>query len=181
MILLTTSRRPTKAMRTFCHELKRAVPNLIRINRGKTSFDELAEKAMELKANRVIIVDRWHGGIGKIQFFHVETSGLIPALPTIYVAKVKLQREFGEKRMKPNITLAVTKTSPHSAEENALAQSLSKFLDIPVLSVEDATSKGYNAVMQISRDTSNQLQITFLKLPIMRETGPRITIKHLAW
>lgn len=179
MILLTTSRRPTKAMRTFCHELKRAIPNIIRINRGKTSFDELAEKAMELHANRVIIVDRWHGGVGKIQFFNVDTSGLTLTYPTIQVAKVKLQREFGEKRMKPNKTLAISKTSQNFAKGNILAQSLSKFLGVPILSVEDAIANGYHAIMQISRDTSNQLQMTFLKLPAVRETGPRIIIKQL--
>jgi rRNA maturation protein Rpf1 len=180
VILLTTSRRPTRAMRTFCHDLKRVIPNTVRINRGKASLESLAEKAIGLNANRIIVVDRWHGGVGKIQFFNLTSSGLVSVYPTMQVAKVKLQREFGEKRLKPTKKLALSNLSQNS-EANAVAQSLSKFLDIPILSLEEAVSKAYEAVMQISQDSSKQLQITFIKLPMMKETGPRITINHLTW
>lgn len=167
-------------MRTFCHDLERAIPNVILINRGKLDLDGLAEKALELDAGRVIVVDRWQGRVGKIQFFNLTSSGLVSVYLTMQVAKVKLQREFGEKRLKPTKKLALSNISQNS-EANAVAQSLSKFLDIPILSLEEATSKVYEAAMQISQDASKQLQITFIRLPMMRETGPRITIKHLTW
>ena len=69
MILLTTSRRPTGRMRAFCRDLANSIPDVVRVNRGKMSQDGVAEKAIELEANRVILVDRWHGGPGKINLF----------------------------------------------------------------------------------------------------------------
>lgn len=56
MILLTTSRRPTKRIRKFCHDVERSIPDVIRINRGKLNLDGIAEKALELNADRVIII-----------------------------------------------------------------------------------------------------------------------------
>ena len=69
MILLTTSRRPTERIRTLCRELAHVIPNAVRVNRGKLSLDGVAERALEFGADHVIIIDRWKGGPGEIQFF----------------------------------------------------------------------------------------------------------------
>ncbi|MFQ5836261.1 MAG: Brix domain containing protein, partial [Candidatus Bathyarchaeia archaeon] len=94
MTLLTTSRRPTPRIRTFCRDLARSIPNVVRVNRGKLSLDGIAEKALEFNADRVVIVDRWKGGPGKIEFFKIGQEGLVPVPPIMYVASIKLQREF---------------------------------------------------------------------------------------
>ena len=75
MILLTTSRRPTGRIRTFCRDLANSLPNVVRVNRGKMSLDGLAEKAIELEADKVVVVDRWHGGPGKFNLFYISNLG----------------------------------------------------------------------------------------------------------
>mgnify|MGYP000020469244 CR=1 FL=1 len=53
-IIITTSRRPTRRIRSFCSDLERSIPNSIKITRGKLSFENLIEKALKLEADRLI-------------------------------------------------------------------------------------------------------------------------------
>jgi len=177
VILLTTSRRPTERIRTLCRELAHVIPNAVRINRGKLSLGGVAEKALEFGANRVIIIDRWKGGPGKIQFFHAGSEGLIPAPPTLYVSGVRLQREFKTKvrKMHP-LTLTVSSEGP--SQTGKLAEVLSNFLEVPKSS-EERVPSAYRASMHVSSDASGSVQITFRLLPEGVEVGPRITLSHL--
>lgn len=89
-ILLTTSRRPTSRIRSFCRDFAVCLPNIIRVNRGKLNFDGIIEKALEINANRVAIVDRWKGGPGKIQLFLIKEASLTPVNPIIYIRGIKI-------------------------------------------------------------------------------------------
>jgi rRNA maturation protein Rpf1 len=166
-------------MRTFCQDFARSVPNVIRINRGKLNLDGIAEKALSLNADRVIVVDRWKGGPGKIKFFRIKPTGLTPVPPLMYVAGIKLQREF-EKKAKPIRSLAMTTPSESSMQVVKIAEFLSSFLKIPMLSIDEAVLK-FQASMNISLDTSRNTQITFVLLPQAIEAGPRITISRVVW
>ena len=179
MILITTSRRPTRDIRTLCHDLARSIPKALRVNRGKMSLDGVAEKALELNADRVIIVNRWKGGPGKIELFQVGLGGLNPVPPLLYIAGVRLQREF-KVRTRPVQSLAVT-TVPEAPPETAkIADSLANFLKAPLSSMREAVSK-YRASMHISSNASERTEITFLLLPEAVEAGPRITLSHTLW
>ena len=179
MILLTTSRRPTRTMRTLCHDLARSIPNVARINRGKLSLDGVAERALEPNAGRVIVIDRWKGGPGKIKLFRLEPTGLTPVPPLMYVAGIKLQREFkaGTKAVR---SLAVTMAPENPPEIKKIAENLSNFLNFPMSSIDEATSK-YQALMHVSHNASGRIQITFMLLPKIVETGPRIAISRVVW
>ena len=182
MILLTTSRRPTKAIRTFCRDLSHTIPNTLRINRGKLSLEGVAEKALEVNAEKVLIVERWKGGPGKIQFFNVSEKGLRLIPPLIYLKRVKLQREFPEAKPKgrgiKSLALAVSRSL--SVEVKKLEDALSKFFGIQIVSYEESV-KGYDALMQIMPEQQGFLAVTFRLIPEMVEVGPRIGISHLIW
>ncbi len=179
MILVTTSRRPTGRIRTLCRELARVIPNTVRVNRGKLSLDGVAERALELGADRVIIFDRWKGGPGKIQFFHAGAEGLTPVPPALYVSGVRLQREF-KKRMRKIRSLALTVSPEGSSQTEKLAEALSNFLKVPK-STEKYVPSAYRASMYVSSDVSGSVQITFMLPPEGVEVGPRITLSHLVW
>ena len=178
-MLLTTSRRPTRRIRTLCHDLARSIPNVLRINRGKLSLDGIAERALELNADRVIVVDRWKGGPGKIKLFRVEPAGLTPVPPLIYVAGIRLQREF-ETKIKAVRSLAVTTAPENPPDITKIAENLSNFLNFPLSSIDEAAPK-YQASMHVSHNASGCSQITFMLLPQMVETGPRIAISRVVW
>lgn len=181
MILITTSRRPTRRIRTFCNDLARCIPNSKRINRGKLSREGLAEKAFELDADRVIIVDRWKGGPGKIELFNVEES-LVGVVPLIYIRGIKLQREMGFPKSRSFDSLTITASySSRDEEIPKLVDALSNFLQVPVEKPDEVLEKKYQVLMSISRDAMERIRITFFKLPENREIGPRITVSHLIW
>ncbi len=96
--MITTSRRPTRRTRSFCKDLQVALPNAIRVNRGKMSLSDVALRALELGADRIILVSVYKGNPGRIRFFKVSSSEFIEIPPTINIAGIKLTREFNKSR-----------------------------------------------------------------------------------
>ena len=181
-ILLTTSRRPAKLMRTFCKDISHNFPNIVRINRGKLSLEGTAEKALELGAEKVMIVKRWKKGLGKIRFFTISEKGLDAAPPLIYVGGLKLRRDLREKMPKGRITsLAIASSRNVPLEVRRMENVLSEFFNIPILSSDEAVNRKCDAVIQISAERPNRIIITFMLLPKLVEIGPQIRISHLIW
>ncbi len=179
MILITTSRNPTRRIRTLCNDLARSIPNAVRVNRGKMNLDGVAEKALELNADRVIIINRWKGGPGKIELFQVVQEGLTLFPPLLYVRGVRLQREFKAK-VRPFRATAITMPPKSPNEIVRIAESLANFLNVPILQVGVLPTE-FQASMHISSDISRFTQITFLLLPKIMEVGPRLTLSHVIW
>lgn len=178
-MLLTTSRRPTGRMRTFCRDLANSIPDVVRVNRGKMSLDGVAEKAIELEADRVVVVDRWRGGPGKISLFQVSSTGLKPVPPLMLIKGIRLRRDLNEGRRGVRSS-AITLEPEDSAELTRIAGRMSKYLGLPVLSLDEA-SENHRASMHFSFDSSRHIQITFLLLSRMVEIGPRVTLSKLIW
>jgi rRNA maturation protein Rpf1 len=180
LILLTTSRRPTKGIRTFCKDLSHTIPNILRINRGKLGLEGLMAKALELGAKKVIIVDRWRGGPGKVEFYLLEGK-LQPMPPLIYLRSVKLRREFQAMPKGRRIKSTAIMTSTKSSQEVIrLEKALSAFFGIPIVSSENEC-RNYNAIMQITTNSAGEMVATFRLLPENVEIGPRMRISHLIW
>ena len=178
-ILLTTSRRPTNRIRSFCRELAGSLPDIVRINRGKLNLDGILEKTLEVDADRVVIVDRWKGGPGKIQLFLVKETSLESIPPIIYIQGIKLRREF-EIKTKPTRSFVITTPPKSSFHIEKIAGFLTHFFNIPVLSVKQTVSR-YSTSMHVSTDTSGRIVITFVLLPEFREVGPRISAAKVTY
>jgi len=175
--LLTTSRNPTPRIRTFCRDLARVMPNIAYVNRGKMSNDDVAEKAIECGADRVMINDRGQGGLGILRLFTVTESGLTEASPTMHFA-AKLQ-EFGVPNVRPVVSISV-QASNRSDELARLAASLSGFFGLPIPS-DEQEYKSALTIMSISRGESGKIAVTFMAEPRHIEVGPRITVSRLEW
>jgi rRNA maturation protein Rpf1 len=182
-ILLTTSRRPVKKTRTFCRDLSNTFANVVRVNRGKLSLGGVAEKALELDAEKAIIINKWRGDSGKIEFFRISAKGLDAIPPLIYVKGVKLSRDFEGnvprgRRLK-SVAIAALKT--WSLEVEKIEKFLSEFFNIPVFSLEEICDREFDTAMQVSADPSNRVIVTFKLIPDLVEIGPQIRISHLVW
>ena len=178
-ILLTTSRNPTPRIRTFCHDFTRVIPNAVYVNRGKMSNDEVAEKALECNADRVVVVDRHQGGPGVLRLFKVGESGLASTPPSIHVAVIKLQRDFGASGVKPasSINIAVHKEFDDLVR---LGNALSDFLGISILETKEMMKSG-STILGISPDKSGKIAMTFVTEPNHFEVGPHILISRVDW
>ena len=177
MILLTTSRRPTQRIRTFCRDLSSSFSNITRVNRGKMSLDAVAEKALELNAEKVIIVGRWHGAPGKIGLFKV-SMGLTAVSPMMVIQNIRLCRELKQtSRIKSSV---ITLEPYSSAQLQRLAGSISMFFGLPVSSVDEA-SEHHKVSMHLSFDSKRRVKLTFMLLERMVEIGPQVTFSRLVW
>jgi len=179
VILLTTSRRPTGGIRSLCRDFVNSIPDVVRVNRGKMSLDGIAERAIELEADRVVVIDRWRGGLGKINLFRISSTGLTSVPPLMLIRGIRLRREFkeGTRRVRSSVITTEPEDSP---ELIRIAGRMSQYFDLPVLSVDEAARK-YGASMHFSFDSSRRLQITFMRLQRMVEIGPRVTLSKLVW
>jgi len=178
LMLLTTSRRPTGRIRSFCRDLANSIPDVVRVNRGKMSLDGIAEKAIGLEADRIVVVDRWRGGL-KINLFRISSTGLTSVPPLMLISGIRLRREFKEGT--GNVRSSVITMKPEdSSELIRIAGHLSQYFGLAVLSVDEAVRK-YGASMHFSFDSSRRLQITFMRLQRMVEIGPRVTLSKLVW
>jgi rRNA maturation protein Rpf1 len=170
-------------MRTLCRDISYTFPYVVQINRGKLSLEGIAEKALELDVEKVMVVDRWKGGPGKMEFFEVRQGGLEGAPPIIYLRSVKFRRDFGEKMPKVRRikSVAMAVSSKENFEVKKTENALSAFFVVPTLSFEEAVNSKYDVVMQILTDSSNRITITFKLVPELAEVGPRIEISYLVW
>jgi rRNA maturation protein Rpf1 len=137
------------------------------------SMNQLAETALEHSSDHVIIVERWQGNPDKIEFFSTGSTGLIPVSPILYIASIRLQREFATKKLNPTHSVVITKPVDMSLE---VADSLSKIFNLPMLPETEASAK-YSVAMHVSCDANRRVQITFMQLPQKMEVGPRITLR----
>lgn len=176
-ILLTTSRNPTPRIRTFCNELSRMIPGIVRVNRGKMSADEVAEKALECEADRIVIVDRRHGGPGDIKLFKIGETGLVSTPPVIHVAGIRLQRDFGSSRSRSAGYIVVV--SDDKGESLRLSDAVSVFFNLPIRPMQSFLEETATQ-MYVSKDKAGRVAMTFMS-GLHREVGPRIVVSGLEW
>jgi len=181
MILLTTSHRPTRRVRSLCNDLKRSIPSLIKVNRGKMSFLDVAERAAQFNAKKFIIVDRWKGGPGRIRLFRITDEGFGEEPPRLYISGVKLRREFKASVQEKNFnSLFIEMHETANPYIEKLKLSLSEFLEIPIFKLGSETLN-YEAYMRITSGEDCLAHISFFLLPGKIEVGPRIKISHVVW
>jgi len=178
LILLTTSRRPTDLIRSLCRDFSNLIPNVVRINRGKMSLNDVAERAIEFKAKKVVLVERWDSGFGKISFFTVDSNGLTSFPPLMFLSRVLLRREF--KKQERSCSSVITMAPENSPKLERLVGCLSQFFNLPNLSIDEA-AKSHRVSLHFSQVSLGHIQITFMLLRQMVEIGPRVTFSKLVW
>lgn len=165
-------------MRSLCHDLERVIPNAIRINRGKLSFSELIGKAFDMEADRLLIIERWKGGPGRIQFFQI-SSEVTHLPPLLILGGVKTQIDFGRRRrLSKNIAVTVIDDPPKNIMD--LAKFLSQFLKVP-LSITKSSEEKVTTAIQISPIPDKGARIQFNAPPSGTEVGPRLIVKKAVW
>jgi len=178
MILATTSRRPTRMVRTLCRDLAYVIPSLKRVNRGKMSLHDVGEKAVDVGADKVLIIDRWKGGPGRMRFFEVK-EGLSQVPPQLYIRGVKLRRDF--KIRKPSSHRLFIGDLEKALEVRRLGEMFSRFFELPIIELNEMDSHDNFMIMRLSPDLNHTIRVSFYLMPKNLEVGPRIRISHAVW
>ncbi len=93
-ILITSSHRPSRRVRSFINDLARTLPKATRINRGKKSIEDLRD-LMRLAGYRVLIItNTWKANPGRIDAYLREGEAL-RKIGSLYISSIKLSREQG--------------------------------------------------------------------------------------
>lgn len=179
MILICTSRRPTSRIRRFSHDLNRLIAKSSYINRGKLNMAGVIEKARTINADKVILIERWKGEVGRLRFYYVSSNTFTETPPLLIIRSVRTQSELGRKtQIEPNIRLVISKNLNDNEEK--LLQFLSHFLQIP-LHMEKTIRAEYSTALSLNSLPNGDLILTVTSPPLYNEVGPRITIRKVVW
>jgi len=169
-------------MRTLCKDLAAAIPSLKKVNRGKMSFYDIEERAFEIGADRVLIIDRWKGRPGRIRLFEIK-NGIQQIPPQIYVRGVKFRRDFKIKSVNQRSPPSIFIEEPEgmSEEIERLSETFARFFEIPKVKPEMIGEPQDFEVMRFSVEPENIIRVSFYLMPKNIEVGPRIRISHVVW
>ncbi len=171
-------------MRTLIKDLCAVIPGSQRVTRGKMSFRDLSLLASEHGAKYVLLVTRWKGGPGKIEFYK-PTDGKLKLLPPlIYLRGVRLQREYRIRWRELNIKpQEICMVKPAGEAAIRLAEALSTYLGVQNwVESPDEPVKG-RIYVEVLGLQDQALRITFYSAvdDNVVEIGPALKLRHLVW
>jgi U3 small nucleolar ribonucleoprotein protein IMP4 len=172
-ILITTSHRPSRRVRSFINDLKLAIPNTVKVNRGKMGLHDVMTTALENRCDRIIIVSRWKGNPGKMCFYKLSSSNTyIQVDPIIYISSVKLTREIKDRIYFRPKEIIIDINSSNKALID-FGNMLSKALNIKERSQTNLYTK-----VRIEESQKFFCTILFVKNNTNTLCGPIINVKH---
>jgi len=180
-LLISSSRYPTPTVRTLMRDLHTVIPGSHRVNRGKMSLEMLAETGLQLGVKYVMLVARWRGGPGKLEFYGVNRGGLKLLPPIVYIKGVRFQREYEFSWRKLRIRPKRLFTLKSVGGAAKISEALSRFFGSEG-TVESVGNAGEGSVF-LEVGEAQPHRITFhskVKGRIV-EVGPSITVRHVVW
>lgn len=131
----------------------------------------------------MIIVGSWKRGLGKIQLFEVNASGLNVVSPLMYMKDAKLPRDTKGNLVKRRkiVSIATAASEILSPDTSRFRETLSQFFNAPVVSLKQICSGKFDAVIQISYDLSNCITFTFNLHPELVDASPKTELSDLVW
>jgi len=176
LILITTTRRPSRRTRSFVRDLYHVLPDAIRRNRGKMSLEDLNELALQLGADRVLVVGTSRGNPSSLAFYEPHPSAIRP-ISVIHLRGVSLRREITDKRAPQSRDLCITYSSPALAHP-AQVFSLSFNVKEPILaSLRQLTQiEEYDLTLHLSPGPGGTINSSFFRIRPPWEVGPRMRI-----
>ncbi len=179
MILLTTSLRPTRGIRSLCKDLARSIPTLQKMNRGKMSKYEIANESVLASASRILFIERWKHGFGILEFFELRRGKLACVPPRIFVSTVKFRREFGISQKTANLSF-VDRNGEKTEQIERLLKKFAEVLDLPIRTLNEPSLE-FDTAMRFTQSPKYPITVSFHKYPSGIEIGPRIAIAKVDW
>ncbi len=185
--IITTSRYPTRRIRSFTKDLHSAIPTSIRVTRGKKGIRDLEELCSIYGANRVLIIGRYKGCPGKMNFLKMTPRGLTYIPFTLLIGGVTLLREINPLRRgslgREDVDeIFIAYVGKGDIEKAAYL--LGEGFDLKVKQLEGISEvKEFEttvSVLMVTKDRKRgQLAIKFYENRGLREIGPRIRVKKV--
>ncbi len=147
------------------------------MSRGKLGLIEVFDRVLDEETAKLILVERWKGGPGRIHFYQI-TPEASQRLLSLILGGVKTQIDFGRRRRLPS-KLVVTVADDSPRDVLRLAQFLASFLMIPL--APSTPKEPATPVLRISPSPDHEARIQVHVPPSGREVGPRLIVTKAVW
>jgi len=171
LILITTTRRPSRRTRSFVRDLYHVLPNSNRRNRGKMSLEDLNELAIKIGADRVVIVGTQRGNPSSLIFYEPTPSHLKP-ISLVILSGVSLRREITGKRAPHSRRLCIAYSSDELENE---AELLARSFNTKSVKLEELELRRYFDI-SLLLTSEDGLKASFYRVFPLEEIGPRMRI-----
>lgn len=135
-------------------------------------LEDIWDFAARNGADRLLLVNRRRGEPGEIRLLRLEDGRPQITYPVIFLKAIKLKREYNVKSR----FVAEAVTADEGKNEFDVARSLASFLNLPLRS-----DRGPFCSFHVEQNHSGRLAVTLTSPAGIREVGPSLTIRHLAW
>lgn len=178
-LLITSSRRPARTVRTLMRDLQAVVPNSLRLNRGKTGLGELGEIASAIGAGYVLLIGRWKGCPGLLEFYKVEGEALRRIPPLLRLGAVRLRREIKGGKRSSSHPESVVIIEPRILGHHKLAEALGEIFGMHVVP-QKREPQDCQLYMTV-KGKGEEVGITFFSAKEGSEVGPVISVADIEW
>jgi rRNA maturation protein Rpf1 len=177
VIGLTTGRQSNQRLNSLLKDLAHAIPKARIVRRGKSSLDDLGRRLFEEGIECVLVLQRWHGGPGRIDFLKVEANSLTQHPPSMMLKAVKLRREYSQRANRA--AQAITCDTKVSPATRRFAHQLSQVLELTESAMP--ASPEIKSSFHVSEMQGGSLLLTVTSPPAEKDVGPRLVISRLIW
>jgi rRNA maturation protein Rpf1 len=177
VIGLTTGRQTSQRLNSLLKDLAHSIPRAKIIRRGKSSLEELSTRLIEEGVNHAIMLYRWHGGPGRVDFYEVQPTSTTLLTPSILLKAAKLKREYDQPSR--SVAEAVTCEGKVTVQTRRFSSVLSQVLELPESSLPP--SPQLRSTLHVSETADGLIQLALTSPPIVREVGPRLLVSRLFW
>lgn len=180
-ILVTTSRTPSLKLRSFVNELVRAIPNSIRVQRGKKTFEDLYVNLKVYGADRLVVIGDWRGNPRVFTVYtpvlHRASNLLFEKILEFKIKGVTLLREV--KRLPSNFNPKTLGVNVFELEEELLdfAEKISKSLHA-ILVYDPSLTEKCDVLVEIRECIGCLLKLVFLEPKSGEYVGPIIKVEE---
>jgi len=179
-IIITTSHRPTPRTRSLVKDLVSVIPNAVRITRGKATLDLLALQAVDIGADRILVIRNWKGNPRFLDFYEVlPATRKATKICTLVLRGYKLARECGHPPPphKPaSLILSMNDVVSRGIDE-CILECLVRGLR-PSIATEEVSTRNHAIRLVIDTKTVKNFRIYELRFsdPNGKEYGPVLRI-----
>jgi rRNA maturation protein Rpf1 len=177
VIGFTTGRQTTQRLNSLLKELAYATPKASVVRRGKSSLADLGRRLAEEDVEYAVMLCRWQGGPGRMDFFKLDATNLTQVAPSAVLSSVKLRREFALQGK--HTAQAVTFAPEVSSATRKFADHLSQLFDLP--ESMNPTSSESSASFHVGETSRRFITVSLTSPPRVREVGPRLVVSRLIW
>ncbi len=170
-ILITTSRRPTKKIRTLAKELERVIPYSKRLQRGKSGFRKLTDRMLVGGHDRLIVIEAYRGNPGRLVLYRLMDSRLKRSA-VIHLSGVTLQLGL-DKFMSSSLEVEVDEEVAEFKGVRSLHGYLKEFLRSDLYH----ELKGEPCVLKVSSNRGDTI-LSFTEAEYGRVVHPKLKVKE---